>query len=308
VAIAIACCDEQLGHAERSKRIYEQILSANAGPDGNVPADILGAAKTAFARLGETIRAFSRHGDGSLASPSPKTRRPDLASQIPIFIPSFNNPTYLANMIDQLFDLGLRNITVVDNGSTFSPMHSLLQSLEERVAVIRKTRNLGPRHLFQDTESYRSLPDYFCLTDPDLKLNTELPAEFLRELIDISEEHKVGKAGFSLDISDRDLMIQDDFQIGEHTYKIWEWEAQFWKYPLASKNSLNPAFKAPIDTTFALYNKTYFDPACYLDAVRISGAFTCRHLPWYRERSLPADEEAFYRSTTKYSFFLCRAA
>jgi 2-polyprenyl-3-methyl-5-hydroxy-6-metoxy-1,4-benzoquinol methylase len=48
----VAICDEQLGHPDRSKHIYEQILSANVGPDGNVPADILEAAKTAFTRLG----------------------------------------------------------------------------------------------------------------------------------------------------------------------------------------------------------------------------------------------------------------
>ncbi len=42
----------------------------------------------------------------------------------------------------------------------------------------------------------------------------------------------------------------------------------------------------------------------FLRAVRVGGNFTCRHLPWYRDNRLPPEEEAFYRSTARDSFYL----
>jgi hypothetical protein len=50
----VAICDELLGYLDRSKSTYEQILSADFGTDVNVPADILEAAKAAFARIDGT--------------------------------------------------------------------------------------------------------------------------------------------------------------------------------------------------------------------------------------------------------------
>ena len=39
-----------------------------------------------------------------------------------------------------------------------------------------------------------------------------------------------------------------------------------------------------IDTTFCLYNKKYFYAGVnFLDAIRIAGNFTCKHLPWYKD-------------------------
>ena len=85
-------------------------------------------------------------------------------------------------------------------------------------------------------------------------------------------------------------------------YKIWDWEAQFWAHPL--EGGPDPIYKASLDTTFAVYNKKYFDPASFLEGVRIAGRYTCRHLPWYRDRHMPPEEEAFYRATAKFSYFM----
>lgn len=63
-------------------------------------------------------------------------------------------------------------------------------------------------------------------------------------------------------------------------------------------------YRAPLDTTFATYDKTFFHPDDFLEAIRVAGRFTCRHLSWYRGRNLPAREERFYRNTQSFSYHL----
>jgi glycosyltransferase involved in cell wall biosynthesis len=227
-----------------------------------------------------------------------------LQSQIPILIPTFNNPTYLRKMLDQLSPFGFQNIVIVDNCSDYPSLLSYLRSLEGQLTIIYQTENKGPRDVFIDENLFRLLPEYFCLTDPDLEFNAKLPSDFVARLISLTEAHRIGKAGFSLDISEPEDMRQEDFVIGEKNYKIWEWEAQYWLNPLPSDSADNPVYRAAIDTTFAVYNKKFFKPENPLDALRVAGDFTCRHLPWYRETQLPAAEEAYYRTKNKFSFYL----
>jgi len=227
----------------------------------------------------------------------------DLKTRIPVYVPCFNNPTYLEMMVDQLIGLGFGNVVVVDNGSTFPPMLSYFGRLPESVSLIRLLQNRGPRDLFADPTNYAQLPDYFCLTDPDLQFNPDLPANFLDDLIEATETYRIGKAGFGLQISDHENMLQRKFPIGSNEYRIWEWEEQFWKTPLSRTRSGDQIYRAEIDTTFAVYNKRYFDPADCLKAVRIADRHTCRHLPWYRDNLLTPDEEDYYRATAKFSVY-----
>ena len=230
---------------------------------------------------------------------------PDLKARIPVYVPCFNNPTYLEMMVDQLIGLGFGNVVVVDNGSTFPPMLSYFERLPESVSLIRLRQNRGPRDLFTDPTNYAQLPDYFCLTDPDLQFNPDLPANFLDDLIEATETYRIGKAGFGLQISDHENMLQRKFPIGSQEYCIWEWEEQFWKTPLSRTRSGDQIYRAEIDTTFAVYNKRYFDPTypdC-LKAVRIADRLTCRHLPWYRDNLLTPDEEDYYRATARFSVY-----
>lgn len=226
----------------------------------------------------------------------------DFKKQIPVLIPCFNNPTYLRGMIEQLSQLGLQNLIVVDNGSDFPPLLRYLASIENTVTVIRQEQNRGPRAIFRDPACYPLLPQFFCITDPDLQFNPKLPADFLSHLIDLTEKYHVGKAGFALDVSEQEKLIGDIFQIGDDRCRIWEWEEQFWKHPLDPSASDIP-YKATIDTTFAVYNKTYFSTANYRDAIRVAGRYTCRHLPWYGDNRLPREEASHYRATSKYSFY-----
>jgi hypothetical protein len=98
-----------------------------------------------------------------------------LQTDVPVYVPCFNNPTYTAGMVSQLRDLGFGRIVLVDGGSTYPPMRKLLDTPGDAVSVVRLPGNPGPRHVFLDPASFALLPRHFCVTDPDLTLNPAMP-------------------------------------------------------------------------------------------------------------------------------------
>lgn len=184
-----------------------------------------------------------------------------LQVEVPVFVPCFNNPTYARDMLRQLRTLGFRRVVLVDNASTSPAMRDWLSRLGGEADVVALAENLGPRDIFLDPRNFALLPRHFVVTDPDLALNRALPDGFLGDLAGLSEQHRVGKAGFALDISDRGAMRDDQFRIGERDWKIWEWEAQVWEKALGSLEDGDGVYDADIDTTFALYDKEHFNPS-----------------------------------------------
>jgi glycosyltransferase involved in cell wall biosynthesis len=226
------------------------------------------------------------------------------AGAVPVFIPAFNNPTYLRQILESLGRFPMLALVVLDNGSTYRPMQRLYEEIGPDVSVWRLGRNLGPRAVLQDAAFYASLPRHFCLTDPDLALNPSMPPDFPEILARVADRYRIGKAGFALDLSDRDRMVRTPFRHVTGWHRIWEHEAQHWQAPVPDPTFEDPLYLANIDTTFALYDKAYFDPAEPFEAIRVAGRFTCRHLPWYVDNGLPADEERAYRESAEFSYFL----
>jgi len=117
-------------------------------------------------------------------------------------------------------------------------------------------------------EVYNILPTFFAYTDPDLELSATLPKDFLRQLSLMTTNFDVYKAGFALDLLPQESVI--DPSIIEH-------ESQFWHRQI----STNPdVYCAPLDTTFAVYNKTLYRGGFY-SGVRVAGDFRAVHLPWF---------------------------
>ena len=234
----------------------------------------------------------------------------DADGRLPVLIPAFNNPTYVAGMVAQLLRFpGLRPV-VLDNGSEYPPALDLYRRWAAeglapgRALVLLLGRNLGPRAVWQDPAFLRSLPRHFCLTDPDLELNPALPADFPATLMRVAEATGVGKAGFALDLADRHRMVDTPFRHADGWKTIWEAEAAHWLDPVEVAGVVEPLFRADIDTIFALYDQCFFDPARPFRGIRVAGRFTARHLPWYRDSGLPAEEEAFYRRAAEYSYYM----
>jgi FkbM family methyltransferase len=246
----------------------------------------------------EQIAALSARLD-AVESATARARTQLFKNLVPIIIPTFNNPTFLKSMVTQLEALNCVNIMIVDNASTFPAMLQYLEQLSRRMEVLYMPDNAGPRRVWTDAAFFKKLPKVFCVTDPDLQLNAEMPLNFTDCLFALSEKYKMGKVGLALDIADVQALREDDYRIGDRDYKIWEWESQFWQTEVESD-----VFVALVDTTFALYNKNYFDPSAPLNALRVGGKFTCQHLPWLKSYSLPDDEVAFYRETNRHSYYL----
>jgi hypothetical protein len=289
--------DEERGTAPSARPGAEQPTLSSAQPDVEPPSPSLPELEP---EQPHRVRSYT-----SLAA--------SIASDIPVYIPTFNNPTYLANMIRQLKEWNINNIIIIDNGSKYDVMLRLLERMERTNKVIRFERNFGPRYIIRDMDNLSQLPELFCVTDPDLEFNPRMPQNFIHTLLQITNKFRIGKAGLALDIQDRQLMKQEKFMCVGNPYYIWEWESQFWAKPLGESEDGSPLFKADIDTTFAVYNKKFYRPYTFFDkirrrqtflnAIRLGGNYTCKHLPWYRDSKLPVAEEEFYKNTQKYSIY-----
>lgn len=195
-----------------------------------------------------------------------------------VIVPTFNNGRYLENCLRQLRKLNLNRFVVFDGGSTEIQTLRLLADLSREGRVLTFLHNPGPRHFFLDKRIFRALPEIFCVTDPDLDFNPGLPAKFLNTLFTLTEEFQIGKAGFALSLEGD--ITSKEFFFGQRWRTIPEWEGQFWSKP--RENSLNlEIYEAPIDTTFALYNKKYLSSQDFFRAMRVAGNFTAKHLPWH---------------------------
>ena len=207
------------------------------------------------------------------------TVRSRLQADVPVFVPCYNNPTYARGMLAQLRRLGFVKILLVDNASTSPDMRTWLQCLNGEADVIALTENLGPRDIFLDPRrNLALLPRHFCVNRPRPGVQPELP-EGSPAISPLSPHStKSVRRALRLRHSERGAMRDECFRIGEREWKIWEWEAQFWKEPLPSLPGGDPVYNASIDTTFALYDRDHFDPARHARGVRVAGRFTARRL------------------------------
>jgi len=222
---------------------------------------------------------------------------------IPVIVPVFNNPTYTKNFVTQLRMLNVTNIAILDNNSTYKPMLELLNNLENEHRVIRLGYNRGPHYALRDLDFYSDLPNYFCLSDPDLQLSPNLPENFIDTFVDISNQFKVGKVGFALEVPKEEEFDQLYMNLDGKLWNMRDWEMQFWKNSIGKTSGGDDLYLTTLDTTFALYNKTYFKPNDRYESIRVGGKFTARHLGFYDQVNIPEDELTYYRNSTRYSYF-----
>lgn len=241
-------------------------------------------------------------------------------SAIPVFIISYNQPSYLRNMVAQLIRLQVApsEITVLDNASTNPQLIDCFGELQETgIRVIRLERNFGPHEIFAP-EAGVDWPEVFALTDPDLEFNPLMPTTFREDLLAIACACRVWKCGLALSLEDAEQFLEGTYVSG---MSIADWESQFWRHKLEAQGETAEflvragaeIFRAEVDTTFAVYRRDY-PKASFLQSVRISGNYSARHLPWYRSQSAAhqsqhgndarsgpdANEEDFYTETASH--------
>lgn len=212
---------------------------------------------------------------------------PVRADDIPVYVQSYDNPTYLHAMVRFLRCYDVK-VVVWDNGSSLRDHLRLLKVLSRFVEVRRLGKNKGA-HSFFTKENVASRPKFFAFTDADLRPDPDLPPRFLEFLANLTQAFPGRKAGFALDIS-----RQANFMKGNYFQdkNISEWESQWWPRPLEDPpvvNSADPLMLAAIDTTFAVYDRDDLlsksscttEDCFYYDGVRVGGSFLATHVPWF---------------------------
>jgi hypothetical protein len=196
-----------------------------------------------------------------------------MVSDIPVVVIAWNNLTFVKNFVNQIQHI-TNKIIIMDNASTYPPMFEYYDSLEkqdsDKYEIRRFSTNYGHNvcYLFLDT-----LPDVFCMSDPDLQLNPKMSINAIEHLLHISNTYQAAKVGLALDLSDHDKFIQ-----GPAGPKIYQFELQYWQKRIPSNDY--EIYYAPIDTTFLLLNRKYMQHNLHVH-IRVAGLFTAKHLPWY---------------------------
>lgn len=210
----------------------------------------------------------------------------------PLIIPTFNNITYTKNIVDFFYKKNFNNIIILDNASTFEPMVEYLNKISNEVDVVFQNINYGPRQLHNEN-LYSILPQHFIVTDPDLGFNSKFPADFIDILIDLSNSYSVFKVGSALNLDIKSPNILDnEYIIHNKKQTIRNIEESYYKDKLNQTDNFN-IWRAPIDTTFALYNKNYIKEN-FFDAIRLDGIFLVDHYGWFNPPPIPKKELHFY--------------
>lgn len=207
---------------------------------------------------------------------------------IPIIIISFNQYYYLKQLIAFLLQKGYHNIVIIDNNSTYKPLLDYFDQIKDAITIHRLQDNFGHLSFWKHKSLFNIYSKgYYVVTDPDIVPIRECPEDFLltfRNLLDKAYDRT--KVGFSLKLDD----IPDTNRNKKY---ILEWESQFWK------SKIHPfAFKAEIDTTFALYRPHYrYKLKHFTKAWRTDYPMQARHGGWYLNLDDLTDEQQYYMNT-----------
>ena len=210
----------------------------------------------------------------------------EIVSQIkvPIIVICYNNHKYVNNMINKIIKINpdlKSSIIIMDNNSDNSSTQKYLQENINDVIIVHNVQNNGPWvDINRNWFLYDIMPDKFILTDPDLEINDNLPANFVDILCDLIDEYDCSKIGFALEVKDSDKMY-DDYNYFDNK-SIWQWETtHFWNEENRFEHPKYQLYKGGIDTTFGLVSKHRLHSGTDFINVRVAGDFTCRHLPFY---------------------------
>lgn len=208
-------------------------------------------------------------------------------TEIPIIINNFNRLEYLLILLNGLEKRGYTNIHILDNQSDYPPLLDFYKTTKHKVHFLDK--NYGFRALWKSGLYHEFKGNYFVYSDADLEIVDECPDNFLKFFRDTLENDKwCAKVGFSLKIDD----LPDHYSLKQ---EVINWEKQYFKKPKGE------FYKAPIDTTFALYRPYSFKHLRAHEAyiLRAKPPYEVRHLPWYVDSNNLSDEEQYYIKTTQ---------
>ena len=160
----------------------------------------------------------------------------------------------------------LADIIIIDNGSTYEPLFEWYQSIQHKVV---RTTNLGHKAPWVAAINSQIKTDLYAVTDPDLDL-AETPADCLEYLAEcLGRFPWAKKIGLGLDIT----KVPPDSPYFAH---VNSYEKAFWDSPLVGGR----VRVAPVDTTFAIYDKAVLN-AHAVTGTRTDAPYVAGHRPWH---------------------------
>lgn len=213
-------------------------------------------------------------------------------TKIPVIIVNFNQLSYLEELINYLFECQFKNIVVIDNNSTYTPLLEFYKENEKRIRIYRLDKNYGHMVFWEKQKLFKKYSlGYYVISDPDIIPIKECPKDFMKyfkEMLDINPQ--LTKVGFNLKIDDI-----PDANLNKN--KILKWESKFWTQVDVFGN-----FIAPIDTTFALYRPNYkFAYSTFYNSLRAKNPYQCIHKSWYIDNENLTQEQRYYNETSNSS-------
>jgi hypothetical protein len=174
---------------------------------------------------------------------------------------------------------------IVDHGSTWPLALDWLTAMEAAgVTVLRRGPGWHPRSLW-GWDVFREMcgEGRYVVTDCDVVPGDDCPPDWPQKLLGLLDEYpEYDKAGLGLRL-DR---IPESYTGRDH---VLEWEGQYWRDQLA-----DGVYRAPVDTTLAMYRTWRERPYFGLHALRTGYPYVADHLAWYEDYAHLADELRYY--------------
>eukprot|EP00928_Gymnodinium_smaydae_P082879 TRINITY_DN66149_c0_g1_i1.p1 TRINITY_DN66149_c0_g1~~TRINITY_DN66149_c0_g1_i1.p1 ORF type:complete len:318 (+),score=34.75 TRINITY_DN66149_c0_g1_i1:102-1055(+) len=233
--------------------------------------------------------------------------------RVPIIIAS-RDRMYLPRLIEQLHGMGYFNIIILDNDSTYPPLHDYYRRRLAWVFLCR--RNYGTRILWETAfypfpgirghrvkrltlQQYIDSHGPYVYTDDDVLFQKEVPhnwAQFWRSVMIKYDVAKVGAMKVSDDIPEH-YPARANVLYAERNHVA----KNFFAGNLLEKN----VFYALIDTTFAMYRDSVHLLSGVNDYflrgklpkflhIQVAGDFAMYHLPWYEDPFNPTPDVVYY--------------
>lgn len=213
---------------------------------------------------------------------------------IPLIITNFNQLTYTRNLINWFKWYYPNNpIVIIDNASTYQPLLDWYKNtgFTGQVDIVMCPFNNAQENLRAYLDYHK--PEWYIVSDPDIMPHPNTPFNFL-EIFVSQIEQGVHHIGFQLIIDDLpEWLHKKGWIIGDEN--------------LLRNNKVNvegyEGYKAPIDTTFALYranNGGWQSPMtaeAWSNSIRLFNAF---HLAWYIDGERMPDEMKAYYNNARY--------
>lgn len=201
----------------------------------------------------------------------------------PVFVTNFNNlERGFRRLIEWLELIGMGNVTVIDNASTYGPLTEFYEGLS--LPLLRQPSNLGP-YAFWELRMHEAVHSRYIVTDPDVLPAPDCPSDVVARMHEMMDKYQAGKVGPSL----RTDNLPDHFALKAD---VVAWEKQFWERLVPDGDVIH----AGIDTTFALYPPgATVQPGGH--SLRLAPPYSFEHLPWYEDTSNPTAEALYYRAS-----------